>query len=178
MKRTGSQTRKKSLALPGQLDLFGAGQVANAQKPANDPLAQIPPKSAGIISAVAPGSAAQTKAPQLDAPAQTPPPSAANSNAPENRPRGRPRKLTPPVTTTAPVKTEPARDPHVQALRDEWWNSQMVCVFLKISRKTLWERRRAKDLNFPQPNLLGGARNLYRASAIREWAERMADAEL
>lgn len=176
MKRTGSQTRKKSFALPGQLDLFGAEKIANTQNPANDPLAQIPAKRAGIISAVAAGSATQTKMAKIDAPARTPPPAAANSNAPEKHPRGRPRKLTPPVTTATPVKTEPARDPHAQ-LRDEWWNSQMVCVFLKISRKTLWERRRAKDLNFPQPKLMGGARNLYRASAIREWAETMADAE-
>jgi predicted DNA-binding transcriptional regulator AlpA len=50
----------------------------------------------------------------------------------------------------------------------------MACSFLKISRKTLWERRRDPALKFPQPVHLGGARNLYRASAIRAWAERMA----
>jgi predicted DNA-binding transcriptional regulator AlpA len=50
----------------------------------------------------------------------------------------------------------------------------MTCAFLKISRKTLWERRRDPLLCFPQPVHLGGTRNLYRASAIREWAERMA----
>lgn len=50
----------------------------------------------------------------------------------------------------------------------------MACSFLKISRKTLWERRRDAALSFPQPVQLGGTRNLYRASAIRGWAERMA----
>jgi len=184
MKRANRQTKKKPTALPGQLDLFGAlesvSEVANApaHKPSNDPLAPIPAKGAGAMSRVAAGSATQTKAMKVDVPARrATQPAAANSNAPEKRPRGRPRKLTPPVTTLAPAKPEPARDLHTQKLRDEWWNSQMVCDFLKISRKTLWERRRAKDLNFPKPNLLGGVRNLYRAAAIREWAERMADAE-
>lgn len=50
------------------------------------------------------------------------------------------------------------------------------CV-LKISRKTLWERRKDKSLGFPRPVQLGGARNLYRASAIRNWAEAMAQEE-
>lgn len=50
----------------------------------------------------------------------------------------------------------------------------MTCAFLKISRKTLWERRRDRLLNFPQPVQLGGTRNVYRASAVREWAESMA----
>jgi len=50
----------------------------------------------------------------------------------------------------------------------------MTCAFLKISRKTLWERRRDPGLNFPQPVQLGGTRNLYRASSIRGWAEALA----
>ena len=50
----------------------------------------------------------------------------------------------------------------------------MTCAFLKISRKTLWERRKDERLGFPQPVQLGGARNLYRASAIRSWADAMA----
>lgn len=57
---------------------------------------------------------------------------------------------------------------------DEWWTTRMTCAFLKISRKTLWERRKDESLGFPQPVQLGGARNLYRASAIRNWAEAMA----
>ena len=57
---------------------------------------------------------------------------------------------------------------------DEWWTTRMTCAFLKISRKTLWERRRDPDLNFPQPVQLGGTRNLYRATAVRGWADLMA----
>lgn len=51
----------------------------------------------------------------------------------------------------------------------------MTCAFLKISRKTLWERRRDPSLNFPQPVQLGGTRNVYRASAVRGWADRMSE---
>jgi predicted DNA-binding transcriptional regulator AlpA len=80
-----------------------------------------------------------------------------------------------------PIKIEmPMPSPSGQVVwspREEWWTTQMVCAFLKISRKTLWERRRTRDLHFPQPAQLGGARNLYRAAAVRDWAERMADAE-
>lgn len=64
------------------------------------------------------------------------------------------------------------------SIPDEWWTTQMVCVFLKISRKTLWERRRKKALCFPRPVNLGGARNVYRASEVRLWAETKALAEL
>lgn len=54
----------------------------------------------------------------------------------------------------------------------------MVCGFLKISRKTLWERRRDASLRFPRPVHLGGSHNVYRASAVRDWAETRALAEL
>lgn len=71
----------------------------------------------------------------------------------------------------------PAPAPAAPAATDEWWTTRMACSFLKISRKTLWERRRDEALGFPQPVQLGGSRNLYRASAIRGWAERMATRE-
>lgn len=70
----------------------------------------------------------------------------------------------------------PAAFPAVQAT-DEWWTTRMTCAFLKISRKTLWERRRDQSLNFPEPVQLGGSRNLYRASAIRSWADKIAAAK-
>lgn len=91
-----------------------------------------------------------------------------------------------PITTTDPLrpandrqappaspKPAPAANPLPPAA-DEWWTTRMTCAFLKISRKTLWERRKDQSLGFPQPVQLGGARNLYRASAIRSWAEDMA----
>jgi len=75
----------------------------------------------------------------------------------------------------AAVRRNPSPAPfHPPATTDEWWTTRMTCAFLKISRKTLWERRRDPTLNFPQPVQLGGTRNLYRASAIRDWAEELA----
>jgi predicted DNA-binding transcriptional regulator AlpA len=61
-----------------------------------------------------------------------------------------------------------------QANLDVWWTTAMVCEFLKISRKTLWLRRRDRRLEFPCPVHLAGKRNLYRASAIRAWADMTA----
>ena len=97
-----------------------------------------------------------------------------------------------PPAARLPAPPQPANDSPVAAVRrnptpttpypsaatDEWWTTRMTCAFLKISRKTLWERRRDPDLDFPQPVQLGGTRNLYRASAIREWAEAMATRKL
>ena len=94
----------------------------------------------------------------------------------------------PPRPAAIQVPPKPANDRPVAAVRrnpspasfhpptttDEWWTTRMTCAFLKISRKTLWERRRDPTLNFPQPVQLGGTRNLYRASAIRDWAEELA----
>ena len=61
---------------------------------------------------------------------------------------------------------------------DQWWTTDQVCAFLKLGRKAIWERRRNPLLEFPKPANLGGGRNHYRASAIRDWAERMALASL
>ena len=70
-------------------------------------------------------------------------------------------------------KPVPATSPLPPAA-DEWWTTRMTCAYLKISRKTLWERRKDESLGFPQPVQLGGTRNLYRASAVRNWADNMA----
>jgi len=75
----------------------------------------------------------------------------------------------PPIRRTPPPATAQQPPP-----ADEWWTTRMTCAFLKISRKTLWERRRDPSLDFPQPVQLGGTRNVYRALAIRQWADRMA----
>jgi len=82
----------------------------------------------------------------------------------------------PPETRTRP-KPPVILSPEEPVVSDEWWTTRMVCAFLKISRKTLWERRRNASLDFPRPVNLGGSRNVYRASAIRAWAETMAIAE-
>lgn len=108
-----------------------------------------------------------------EAPAKRAPIKTAQKLAPKpiQQPRTRPGEG--PATATVPVPPPPEPKPGSPSL-DEWWTTRIVCAFLKISRKTLWERRRNKDLGFPSPLHLGSARNLYRASAVRAWAERMA----
>ncbi len=83
-----------------------------------------------------------------------------------------------PPETRARPKPPASLPPEEPVASDEWWTTRMVCAFLKISRKTLWERRRNAMLDFPRPVNLGGSRNVYRASAVRAWAETMAIAEL
>lgn len=138
-------------SLPGQMDLFGG----SAPKASTKEEAAVQFVEASRLEA---------------ANDQAPPARTAN---PKTRFRsGRPIKI-----ETALIPPDPGPDPANWAPREEWWTSKMVCAFLKISRKTLWERRRTEGLGFPQPVQLGGARNLYRASAVRAWAEGMANAE-
>lgn len=99
---------------------------------------------------------ARPETPARPMPASPPPEPANNRQAPPARP-----------------KPTPAANP-LPLVADEWWTTRMTCAFLKISRKTLWERRKDQRLGFPQPVHLGSARNLYRASAIRSWADAMA----
>ncbi|MFN7056475.1 helix-turn-helix transcriptional regulator [Hyphomonas sp.] len=90
----------------------------------------------------------------------------------------KPVQAAPSSERSGPVMRTPPAGPVVSpAGPDEWWTTRMTCAFLKISRKTLWERRRDPSLDFPQPVQLGGTRNLYRARAVRGWAEGMAARE-
>lgn len=83
-----------------------------------------------------------------------------------------------PAETRAKPRPPNATPLEAPVISDEWWTTRMVCTFLKISRKTLWERRRNAALDFPRPVNLGGSRNVYRASNVRAWADAMALAEL
>jgi predicted DNA-binding transcriptional regulator AlpA len=109
-----------------------------------------------------------------------------------NTPSPAPALARPLVPPPEPIQAEVGRSaakrqrpqpPAIQSsdetfVMDEWWTTRMVCAFLKISRKTLWERRRNEALVFPRPVNLGGSRNVYRASAVRAWADALALAEL
>lgn len=95
------------------------------------------------------------------------------------------RKGETPRRSSAAVTATTIRPVHARRLllsspveTDQWWTTDQVCAFLKLGRKAIWERRRNPLLEFPKPANLGGGRNHYRASAIRDWAERMALASL
>lgn len=55
-------------------------------------------------------------------------------------------------------------------LTDEWWTTSMVCSFLKLGRKAIWERQRHPDLAFPQAFHFGSMRHRWRSEEIRNWA--------
>lgn len=63
-------------------------------------------------------------------------------------------------------------------LDEEWWTTEMVCAFLEIGRKALWERRRNNTLAVPRAYRMAGKRNLYRAKEIKDWATWIAERPL
>jgi predicted DNA-binding transcriptional regulator AlpA len=54
---------------------------------------------------------------------------------------------------------------------DEWWTTVMVCAYLKLGRKAIWERIRHPTLNFPQPTHFGSCRHRWRAGEVKAWAD-------
>ncbi|MFY7759681.1 helix-turn-helix transcriptional regulator [Aquidulcibacter sp.] len=53
---------------------------------------------------------------------------------------------------------------------DEWWTTAMVCAYLKLGRKAVWERTRKPTIGFPQPRHFGSCRHRWRAAEVRAWA--------
>ena len=53
---------------------------------------------------------------------------------------------------------------------DEWWTTAMVCAYLKLGRKAIWERTRNPAIGFPQPTHFGSARHRWRAGEVKAWA--------
>jgi predicted DNA-binding transcriptional regulator AlpA len=71
----------------------------------------------------------------------------------------------------------PAREPRKPAIPcsstwvdEEWWTLSMVCAYLKLGRKAVWERKRDPKLGFPQPVRLGSSRPRWRGPDVRAWA--------
>jgi predicted DNA-binding transcriptional regulator AlpA len=54
---------------------------------------------------------------------------------------------------------------------DEWWTTAMVCAYLKLGRKAIWERTRNPTIAFPQPTHFGSCRHRWRAGEVKVWAE-------
>jgi predicted DNA-binding transcriptional regulator AlpA len=54
---------------------------------------------------------------------------------------------------------------------DEWWTTAMVCAYLKLGRKAIWERTRNPKIGFPKPTHFGSCRHRWRAGEVRAWAE-------
>jgi predicted DNA-binding transcriptional regulator AlpA len=128
-----------------QLDMFGAlTDPPVAPKPAVSEPAMAPAANDQGVAKQAP--AAQTSEPENDA---------AFHEAEALSPR-QPRPATIHSTTGW--------------VDDEWWTLAMVCAYLKLGRKAVWERKRDPKLGFPQPVTLGSSRPRWRGQDVRAWA--------
>lgn len=56
-------------------------------------------------------------------------------------------------------------------LDDEWWTTAMVCAYLKLGKRALWDIRRDPSKGFPVALKPGGKVNLFRALDVRAWLE-------
>lgn len=86
-----------------------------------------------------------------------------------------------PLTKASPAGAGPAfppRQPRTTVVvtssagwvDDEWWTLAMVCAYLKLGRKAVWERKRDTKLGFPQPVCLGSSRPRWRGGEVKAWA--------
>ncbi len=61
----------------------------------------------------------------------------------------------PPMETQATSQTIKPASPKVMIAtgweNDEWWTTAMVCAYLKLGRKAIWERTRNPKIGFPKP---------------------------
>jgi hypothetical protein len=55
-------------------------------------------------------------------------------------------------------------------INDEWWTLAMVCAYLKLGRRALWDIRRDETKQFPVPIKPGGKICLFCAEEVRGWA--------
>jgi predicted DNA-binding transcriptional regulator AlpA len=60
----------------------------------------------------------------------------------------------------------------IRPLDDEWWTTAMVCSYLKLKRRALWDIRRDPAKAFPAAVKPGGKVNLFRAEDVRQWVAK------
>lgn len=81
----------------------------------------------------------------------------------------------PPMEIQAKSQTIKSAQPKVMIAagweNDEWWTTAMVCAYLKLGRKAIWERTRNPKIGFPKPTHFGSCRHRWRAGEVRAWAE-------
>lgn len=61
--------------------------------------------------------------------------------------------------------------PKLSPLDDEWWTTAMVCAYLKLGKRALWDIRCNPSKGFPMALKPGGKVNLFRALDVRAWLE-------
>lgn len=60
----------------------------------------------------------------------------------------------------------------IRPLDDDWWTTAMVCSYLKLKRRALWDIRRDPTKAFPAAVKPGGKVNLFRAEDVRVWVAK------
>jgi predicted DNA-binding transcriptional regulator AlpA len=86
------------------------------------------------------------------------------------------------VERGTPLVTAPPKVPQISkstsdkaydlALADEWWTLNMVCAYLKLGRKAVWERKRDPLIGFPKAVCHGSSRPRWRSQEVRAWADQ------
>ena len=66
----------------------------------------------------------------------------------------------------------------IRPLDDEWWTTAMVCSYLKLKRRALWDIRRDPAKAFPAAVKPGGKVNLFRAEDVRIWVTKRRPTQL
>ena len=66
----------------------------------------------------------------------------------------------------------------IRPLDDEWWTTAMVCSYLKLKRRALWDIRRDPAKAFPAAVKPGGKVNLFRAEDVRVWVAKRRPSQL
>jgi predicted DNA-binding transcriptional regulator AlpA len=56
-------------------------------------------------------------------------------------------------------------------VNDEWWTTAMVCAYLQLGRKAIWERQRDVRFQFPPAFHFGTMRHRWRYEDVKAWAK-------
>ena len=142
--------RKADKADSPQLDMFG-GWVAPPLQQRSTPTPQMPePRPIDVANDEVP----------------LPEPAANDTPTPQSDP---------PEETHATSEIMKPAQPKVMIAtgweNDEWWTTAMVCAYLKLGRKAIWERTRNPKIGFPKPTHFGSSRHRWRSVEVRAWAE-------
>ncbi|WP_395777586.1 helix-turn-helix transcriptional regulator [Aquidulcibacter sp.] len=144
--------RKPEPAHSAQLDMFGGWA-----QPANEQTSPSLPAVADPLTIEAAND--QIESISLDGPvSELREPDVAEFAAPEA------------VVSRLQVPVAPVKPPQNWE-NDEWWTTAMVCAYLKLGRKAIWERTRNPKIGFPKPTHFGSCRHRWRAGEVRAWAE-------
>ena len=160
--------RKQDRGVVDQLDMFGSCAVAvTCSKAEGSQLA----KSANVTPTPPPANdvvlEAELIAHIIDEPIGTPKTFNVAANDAFEKPRDIVASL---ENISAKLPVHQTGTSHIW-LQDEWWTTAMVCAYLKLGRKAIWERQRDPRYQFPKAFHFGSMRQRWKSGEVRAWAE-------